>query len=319
MARCALLYPNIGLDLAAKLAGAEVAWAMDIDGTVIDRMLRLNHKDLPFYGDPTAFPFRMTDAELKCDFWVTGNALAATFALRKVSHRDVLPKFVVAKAGTLIELPALLRAWHECGFFERIEWASEDARMHGTPINEKQVYMIGRLTGAAPLTFGQPAEIARPKLVADYWVDGAWKTGPAFLNPQTDSGDNTSYIQALRRGAIADAAKAVMLRLAVQTGGSNDQAVVGKQFASLCVDAGRTVIAKADDVGGIQMLLDNSPEQFFEVWPLNGFRDDSGRLFPLIREYPPADQPSMPLFTSGTRNTKYIMAALGIPYTYVPM
>jgi hypothetical protein len=158
MARCALLFPTVGLDLAAKMAGAQCVWALDMYGGLIDRMLRANHKDLAFYGDPASFPFSMTDEELKCDLWVTSNALGTMFALKKVAHRGALPSVVVAKVGALIEVPAFMRAWFESGLFSWIEWASEDVRLYGTPVRERQVFLIGALKDRKPLDFGPQSE-----------------------------------------------------------------------------------------------------------------------------------------------------------------
>jgi hypothetical protein len=313
MARCALLFPSIGLDLAAKLAGAEIAWALDMTGNVIDRMIQTNHKGLPFFGDPSAFPFKLTDADLKCDFWLTANALGTTFALRKVAHRDALPSCVIAQVLSLVELPALIRAWHECGFFDRIEWFSEDARMYGTPCDEKQVYMVGELKAGKSYQFGPPVETPRPRLSKEYLGEKAW-LGPAFLDPKAESGEGMSYIQALRRGAVVDAAKAVILR----HGAKPADASVGEPFGKVCTESGRTVFAKITD-GGIQMLLDNSLEQFHDVWPLNGVYEHNGILSPMTRSYAPPNSGGLPPFTSGTRNSKYILAALGVPYTWIPM
>jgi len=314
VAKCALLFPSVGLDLAAKLAGAEIAWALDMSGGLIERMLRSNHKDLPFYGDPSAFPFKLDDAELKCDLWITANALGAIFALKKVAHRDALPSRVVAQVSSLIELPAFVRAWFESGLFPRIEWWSEDVREHGTPVKEKQIYMVGFVKGCSPVEFGAPTETLRPRLCKEYWDGKAW-SGPAFLDPRAETSEGMGYIQALRHGAVVSAAKSILVRPC-----DPPKTTQGEPFAKFRIDVGRMIVAKITD-GGIQMLLDDSPEQFFEVWPVNGVCDEKGTMYPVMRGFNAQvknDEFGLPAFSSGTRNSKYIMAALGVPYTYVP-
>lgn len=313
MARCALLFPSIGLDLSAKLSGAEIAWTLDMTGGVIERIMQANYKEVPFFGDPSAFPFKLTDAELKCDFWLTANALGTTFALRKAAHRDSLPSRVIAHLHSLVELPALIRVWHEYGFFDRIEWFSQDAREYGTPCDERQVYMVGELKRGGPYQFGPPVETPRPRLSTEYFDGKTWK-GPVFIDPKAESGDGMGLIQALRNGAIVDAATAVILRHGALLKGES----VGSPFGKVCSDSGRTVFAKITD-GGIQMLLDNSLEQFHDVWPPNGVYEDTGILSPITRPRAPTSLGVLPPFTSGTLNSKYIMAALGIPYTWIPL
>jgi len=322
MARCALLYPNIGLDLAVRFSGVDIAWAMDIYGTVIDWMLKANYEGkLPFYGDPSAFPFKLTDDELGCDLWATANGLATTFALKKVAHRDSLPGHVVAWVQELIEVPAILKAWHDTGLFERIDWYSEHLLWHTTPIDERQVYMVGSLKGAGPVSFEVASELPRPKLLLEYMEDAEdgrkWK-GPDFLEPTRDHGEATSYIQALRRGAVVDAARSVIQRL-YAPGALPSGATLGGRFGRMCKRDGLTVVGRCDDGGAVQLLLDGTPEQFFESWPVNGRLSTEKDLLSIERPYPAEEEKWLPAFTTGTRNVKYLLAALGVPYTYVPM
>jgi hypothetical protein len=303
MSKAALVFPGVGMDAGARRAGLDIGFILDKVSSYEYRKLSLLYPGARIFGDPINFPYRCTE-ELEADVWLTANALGALFQLKK-TPKGFKPAAVLARIHTLEELPALTGAYRS--YFSTIEWVSEAVWEHGAPFERFQIFMLAR-NGTAELEFGESG--TTPRLDPDWFDDPKW-TGPINLDPVASSGHDFGIINRLRNGTVAECLSSVLKGM---SGALLHDYDPDKAFAAFKLDGENEILAKLTDGKGIQKLLDGSLEQFFNVWPANGFMDRSGILIGHDRRHPAAA--SFPPFWK-SQNARYIALALGIPETWL--
>jgi hypothetical protein len=297
----------------------DLAWSLGpaVDSFITKGLLRI-YKGAPAYSDLVNFPYKLTPEELQADFWLTGNALPCTHALKRVQALHVRPSYVLAHLPSLTEVPALVRAWRETRLFAQIEWTLEPCWEYACHVGQLQCYLCGTLKSAREIKLNASRKLdeslPKPNDLIEWGYDGSWK-GPLHLDPKGDDGQPIGIINTFRHGAVSHIVASLINTLTRGSGlrdYDEDDA-----FAKFKPDekAGMEVIAKLTD-GGLQRLLDGSMENFHDVWPESGCCLDSGLLIRRDRDY---DKPVSPLppFES-VRNVHYIAAMLGLPERWLP-
>lgn len=311
--KAAVVFPVLGLDIGLQRAGLTVSWVL---GHRIDYAMECvrRHQKCRVFEDTINFPYRLKAGDLAADVWCTGNALAAIMALRKACQIGAQPQIVLARLPSPVDLPSLIRIWHDSKLFQRIEWCTVPLCAGFCSRRSTQCYLLGTLHNAKGLSLKEGSDCEFGDTLKEEWAtrDG-WK-GPSALNPHAETTTAISIVQCFRSAANSRTVRDLITGWTALNGLCSYD--TEHPFAKFKFDEtdGRVVLSKLCDNQFTQLLLDGSLENFNEVWPDSGACLEDGALARgTFRIDDSASEITyFPSFEK-VRNCAYISAVCGLP------